>query len=213
MKLTPEKRNAIVKVAAGFLVGLAVLWWFGVHTQQAELTRLSEEVAKARTAADKASNWVKNKDAVESTLVAARARLEHEESGLAPIAIGNRKNWLLAVLNSTKAAAGDAAEILEINLLDPADRNAELLPNFPYRASHFRVRMEAYYEDYGRFLARFENDFPAARIQDLVVRPADSRTMGTDPLADPGGSQELQAGEKLTFDFVVVALIKSLSTP
>ena len=219
MKLTQEKREAMMKVAGGFLVGLGALWWFGVYGQQGELVTLGEEVLKVRSDAERAARNVNNGPNVEAWLAAARQRLEAEEAGLVPIT-GNRRNWLLTevnkVIDSVVAQGGGRCELEEIRPVEPLERTAELLPKFPYTANHFRVRMAAFYADFGRFVAEFENRFPYMRVQGLTVKRPDG--VGTfDPAAeatqDSTGAREPQRSDKLSFDFVVVALVKTLTTP
>lgn len=216
MKMSPEKREAVIKVAAGFLVGLGLLWWFGVHSLENDLGRLRDQIDEARSAADKATFYVKGGPTVQANLLAARARLETEEAGLVPIDGSNPRNWLLKEINRVIAASGASVDLEQITLMEPADRNVELLPKFPYRANQFRVRMGAYYQDFGKFLSDFENKFPYIRIQDLTIKPSEAAA-AVDPSSDAGASgsnaREAQISEKLSFDFVVVALVRTLNTP
>lgn len=218
IKLTPEKRDAIIKVAGGFLLGILVLWWFGVRGQQLELERLDQLIKESATAAEKASIYVKSGPRVMENLQATRTKLEFEEAGLAPIDRSYRRNWLLKEINNVISHAGASVDLDSITLMEPADLNAELLPKFPFSASRFRVRMTAYYGDFGKFLADFENRFPYVRVQDFTIKPAEAVSSGVEVATDSslqGTTQikEVQVSEKLTFDFVVVTLIKTLTTP
>lgn len=218
MKISAEKRDAIIKVAGGFLLGLAVLYWFGVRGQEAEFARLANLIDEARGAAEKASIYVKSGNAVFANLQAARARLEQEEAGLAPIESSYRRDWMLQEINNAIRASGVPLDLDSFTLLEPADVNAELLPKFPFSATRFRVKMTGYFGDFGKFLADFENHFPYIRVQDFLIKPAEAVSTGIEVATEPTSTQttqarEVQVSEKLSFEFVIVSLIKTLSTP
>ena len=69
-------------------------------------------------------------------------------------------------------------------------------PKFPYRAALFNVRGTAYYHDFGKFLADFENAFPYLRIQNIELDPNVSSAANTQ--SEP---------EKLAFKMEIVALV------
>ena len=69
-----------------------------------------------------------------------------------------------------------------------------LLAQFPYDAALFSVRGSAYFHDFGKFLADFENEFPYFRVQNISLTAGSEGAVGTE--------------EKLFFKMDVVALIK-----
>jgi len=72
----------------------------------------------------------------------------------------------------------------------------EFYPKLPNKVAGFPIAGTAYYHDFGKFLATFENTFPYMRVQRLVLEPAPAgRTAGDD-------------GEKLAFKMEVLALVK-----
>jgi hypothetical protein len=73
----------------------------------------------------------------------------------------------------------------------PTMSDVDLLPLFPYKQLRVTITGTAYYHDFGKFIADFENTFPHIRVVNLVLDPA-----GTD-------------SEKLAFRMDVIALVKS----
>ena len=69
----------------------------------------------------------------------------------------------------------------------------DLLPSFPYKQIQFTINGTAYYHDLGKFIADFENNFPHARMVNLVIEPAS----GAD-----------SSNEKLSFRMDIIALVK-----
>jgi hypothetical protein len=75
----------------------------------------------------------------------------------------------------------------------PVIGEMNMLPAFPYHQATSTVTGSAYYFDFGRFVADFENQFPYMRIQNLNLEPSGAAD-------DP---------EKLSFRMEIVTLIKS----
>ena len=98
-----------------------------------------------------------------------------------------------------KARAGH-----EINIIDvarPSKGEVGLLAQFPYEAANFSVRGAAYYHDFGKFLADFENQFPYFRVQNLLLGVSGESALGAEPSARVGE-------EKLQFKIDIVTLIR-----
>jgi hypothetical protein len=74
-----------------------------------------------------------------------------------------------------------------------------IFPKFPYRAAVFNVKGSAYYHDFGKFLADFENAFPYIRVQNIEL----------DSLADSSGSRE--SSEKLNFKMELLTLVRPIA--
>jgi len=78
----------------------------------------------------------------------------------------------------------------------PSLVDAQLLPNFPYRAASYALRVNGYYHDIGRLIAHMENEFPYARFQNIVITPTSA-----------AGVQDSSAdGERLTVNVDFVTL-------
>ena len=107
-------------------------------------------------------------------------------------------SWARQLLD--KARAGHEVNIIDVTR--PSKGEVGLLAQFPYEAANFSVRGAAYYHDFGKFLADFENQFPYFRVQNLSLTAGSEGTAG----ADSSGSR---AGEeKLSFKMDIVALVK-----
>ena len=73
-----------------------------------------------------------------------------------------------------------------------------LFAKFPYRTAVFTLRGTAYFHDFGRFVADFENKFPHIRIQNIEL----------DPIASSNGNgNHAEEPEKLAFKMEVVTLV------
>ena len=79
-----------------------------------------------------------------------------------------------------------------------------MLPQFPYEAAIFSVRGTAYYHQFGKFLADFENRFPYFRVQNLILGAGS----GSESAAGSDATATRTGDEKLNFSMVVIALIK-----
>jgi hypothetical protein len=66
----------------------------------------------------------------------------------------------------------------------------DLFTAFPYKQIRFTINGKAYYHDLGKFIADFENNFPHARVVNLVIDSASSD------------------GEKLSFRMDIIVLVK-----
>ncbi|MEY2409955.1 MAG: hypothetical protein QOF48_2625, partial [Verrucomicrobiota bacterium] len=73
-----------------------------------------------------------------------------------------------------------------------------LLAKFPYRAAVFHVRGTAFFHDFGRFVADFENTFPYMRIQNIDLEPSSSSL---------GDHTNPNDKEKLSFKMEIVTLV------
>jgi hypothetical protein len=80
----------------------------------------------------------------------------------------------------------------------PVVNPVSMLPNFPYSQSSVAVSGNAYYSEFGKFLADFENHFPYMRVQNLSL--------------EPGGGTTPEEREKLAFHMEIVTLVK-VNTP
>ena len=192
-KLSKEKRDQLILVAMGTLV-IVIGLWFGVISTQKDALALT--LKRKTEAVDKLSRgqlYVKNASMVQSNLTVATERLNSLE---AKMATGDLFSWIILTLDEFKKTH-------PVNFVDfqrERLQKFELMPDFPYtNAALFHVRVEAFYHDFGKFLADFENRFPHMLVQNLDIN--------TPNLPDP------TAPEKLSFEIDVVALIKPPTLP
>jgi hypothetical protein len=132
---------------------------------------------------------------IQKNLEAAQQKLKDIESGMAS---GDMYSWIIQTLNSFLTAHNFRAERrVEIPQFSrEVAAEVGLFPKFPYKAVIFNVRGTAYYHDFGKFVAEFENTFPFLRLQNIELEPAagSSATATGDP-------------EKLAFKMEIVALV------
>ena len=97
-------------------------------------------------------------------------------------------------MNAFKENGGHKVEIPQFS--KELQTEVGLFTKFPYRAAVFTLRGTAYFHDFGRFVADFENKFPHIRIQNIELEPANS--------ANGNGAEE---SEQLAFKMEIVPLI------
>src|SRR5271166_672865 len=163
--LSKEKRNQLVLVVlltGGLLTGL----WCGlIHFQQQNL----EVLAQSKTAAEQRLQLVKqaieNADMLEAQFAEAGQRLAKIESSMAT---GDLYLWTFGTLRKFKL--GYKVEIPQFSQIDgPKEMN--MLPGFPYKQATMTISGTAFYADFGKFVADFENEFPYMRLLNLSLEP------------------------------------------
>ena len=77
----------------------------------------------------------------------------------------------------------------------PVVGEVTMLPQFPYNQTAVAVSGSAYYYDFGKFVADFENRFPYMRIQNVSI--------------EPGGGTTPDERERLAFRMEILTLIRT----
>lgn len=99
----------------------------------------------------------------------------------------------------------------------PEIGEVKMFPSFPYKTATFQISLSCRYQNFGRFLAEFENAYPYMRIQNVSMSPEGSgrgRSAANQAVgpARTGANDGLEAGgevnEKLSVTFQLVTLIK-----
>jgi len=191
MNIPKEKRNqlllvAIITVAVLVLIGLTF-----IHPQIQTLSKIKANKRAAQAKLQQINDTIKHMDAAESELAAVSNALSHAGEDMAS---GDIYSWTYDTIRRFKVPY--QVDIPQIG--QPELSDVDLLPNFPYKQVKFTVNGTAYYHDFGKFIAAFENTFPHIRIVNLTMDPIPS---------GPDGSTE-----KLSFRMDIVALIKSNSS-
>jgi hypothetical protein len=106
------------------------------------------------------------------------------------MASGDLYSWVINTVRQFKAPY--RVDIPQFSPLGPTT-DVNLLPSFPYKQTTFSVQGTAYYHDFGRFLADFENQFPHVRVLNLSL---DLDATSQDP-------------ERLSFRMDIAALIRN----
>ena len=187
MKIPKEKRNSLILVGVATVSGVALLYFFLIGVQSAKIKEISDKIDSAQHQKERIESAVKNAAQIEADLKKESKVLAGLENDMAG---GDLFLWQINMMKNFK---GDRpVEIPELSAGSPADCN--LLPKFPYRQVTLTVGGSAFYHDFGRFLADFENTYQHMRVLNLQVFPK--------PALSPADK------EKIGFKMEIVTLTK-----
>lgn len=183
MKWLPkERRNPFIIVVLITATILSLIYFGLISSQKDTLARMTNN---RKSAADKLQGMqttIKNANVIAGQLVDVTNALAHAEGDMAS---GDLYSWTYATIRLFKQQY--KVEIPDIG--HPTVQDVDLLAAFPYKQVRFSITGKAFFHDLGKFVADFENAFPHARMENLVIAP------GTD-------------GEQITFSMDIVAIIK-----
>ncbi len=186
-RLSKEKRQQLILV--GLLTALALVGlWFGViRSQQQSLTTLKArtETAKQRLATVK--HAIQTADQTDKQLCDSQKELVKYEEAMAT---GDLYSWAITTIRTFKLDY--KVDIPQFSQID-GPKAVDLLPDFPYKQVTLTVAGSASFNEFGRFLADFENHFPHMRLLNLSLEPGSGQ-------GDP---------EKLSFKMQIAALVKA----
>ena len=191
--LSKEKRDRLLLVCIGTVIAAVALWYLVIQTQNKAITKM-----KAQSLEQKAK--VENAERLVSSTADLQKKLDNSAQDLKAIedtmASGDMYSWIILTIN--KFRADRKVEIPQFSREVPTE--VGVLPKFPYRAALFNVRGTAYFHDFGKFIADFENAFPYIRVQNVELEPLASGTQTTPADA-----------EKLAFKMEIVTLVNPTS--
>lgn len=186
-KLSKEKRNHLILVTFLTLGALGGLGFGLIRYQYDELQAIADQTTAANKKLIRMKSTVHQAEDIESKLTEVTQKLAVIEADMAS---GDTYSWGLDVLRRFRAAY--KVDVPSVN--QPVIGDTTLLPKFPYKQASFGVSGTAYYHDFGRFIADFENQFPYFRIVNLNL--------------DPVSSLMSAEREKLEFKMEVVAPVR-----
>jgi hypothetical protein len=193
--LSKDKRDRLILLIIGTIAIVVGLWYGVIRTRRERLedskTRRDAVIDKL----EKARVRVKQAEKVEAEMEAATRKLRAIEETMAPGV--NVYTWAQQLLE--KAKVGHEVNIIDVTR--PSKAEVGLLPQFPYEAAIFSVRGAAYYHDFGKFLADFENRFPYFRVQNLLLGTSGESSLGAE--ASARGVEE-----KLQFKLDIVTVVR-----
>jgi hypothetical protein len=163
-KLTKNQRDQLLGVAIATPILIALLWYFVVHAEQAQLLATQKKTADIRAKLNQAENLMRQGDEIAARLLARSTTLTNREATLAPDR--DAYAWIIQTINPF-VLARKGVSIYSYSQPDISDLG--LISNFPYRWATFHLKGTGYYHDFGAFLADFENNFPYFYIQNLVI--------------------------------------------
>lgn len=163
-KLSKEKRNQLVLVVMATLLIIAGLWFLLIRFEQSKLHEVSIRISDAEEKLNKMNKAVGESGKLEAELRAATERLSIVEEGMAS---GDLYSWIIETVKRFKLDHN-----VDIPQFTPAvTGEVNLFPRFPYQQATLGVAGAAYYHDFGKFLAEFENRFPCIRVLNLELEP------------------------------------------
>jgi hypothetical protein len=199
-KLPKEKRDRLILVGLGTAGLLGALYFLVISSQNLALNDYAEKTQAAKEKLTKAERWLRMAPGVQSRLDSARKELDAKQEGMAPL---DKFKWFYDILD--KFMAQHQVKLTDITR-EPEVGDVGVLPKFPYQAATFGVKLNARYDDFGSFLADFENEFPYMRVKNLEIIPEGIARFGTKD--GTAVDSRLRTPEGLAISMRVVTLIK-----
>ena len=191
--LSKDKRDRLILVVVGTLA-ITIGIWYGLITQQRKaLDRIADRAREQEQKVSNGQRLVASSGDLQQSVEKANAKLRSVEQSMAS---GDMYSWIILTVN--KFRADRQVDIPQFSR--EVTTEVGVLPRFPYRAALFNVRGTAFYHDFGKFVADFENTFPFLRVQNVELEPASSSSATQTPDA-----------EKLAFKMEIVALINPMT--
>jgi hypothetical protein len=194
--LTKEKRDQLILTGLVTLAVMVGLLYGLVGYQKKSLTHIASQIVDQKMKASSAEKLIRSAPEMQAQLDKNRERLRNIEQGMAS---GDMYSWIFLTMNKF-CANHRSVEIPQFSREVPVD--AGILPRFPYKAVLFNVRGTAYYHDFGKFIADFENTFPYMRVQNIELDPVSGGGGSGSP-----GEKSGEGSEKLNFKMEIVALV------
>ena len=191
-KLLQTKQNQLILVVVATLAILGVLWMVLISPLRSTLTRMATQTADARSKVSLGERIIGSGPSVAQDWESASNRLHTAERSMAS---GDLYAWMIQTMNQFKLS--HRVVIPQISREIPCDIG--VLPDFPYRAATFILRGNAYYHDFGQFVADLENQFPYMRVQNLELEPL------------TGANLDAADREQLQFKVELVTLVKPVT--
>ena len=187
-RLSKQKRNQIVAVVLCMALVVAGLWFYLIGYQLESLRNLDASKQALEKKLSQVLDTKKNSSKIETELAAAKTQLATMETEMAS---GDVYSSMVNSIRKFKAS--HKVEIPEFKS-GVAIVDVNVLPRFPYKQFTVSISGAASYNDLGKFIADFENEFPTSRIMNLDVAP--------------GSMSGPEDKEKLAFKMDIVALVK-----
>lgn len=191
-KLSKDRVQQIVLVWALTAVAGALIWFFGIASLKAKRTATAGEIQAVEDKIADGNKKTGRAAASKGALQTVEKELKEKEAGMAS---GELFFWLDSKLNEFI----QQNNLVEVDITNKSRGEAAdvgILPLFPYKAVKYALRGTAYYHDFGRFVASFENAHPYMRLQNIELVP--------------GGQFDSSDPERLSFRMEIVALLKPL---
>ena len=189
MTISKEKRTQLILIGLITAGVMAALWFLLISAQRAKITNIHNRIAGVEREIQTKNQKKKESGKVQEDLLACEGKLCQYESTMPS---GDPFMWVNSTFRKF-SAVGYKVEMQPPSL--PSRGDVNMLAGFPYQQLSVSVSGSAYYYDFGKFLADFENHFPWMRVQNLSL--------------SPGGGLTPDEKEKLSFHLEVIILCKS----
>ena len=187
-KYPKAKKNqvALILIVTGaVMVGL----WFGlIGPQQQGLERMKERKRAADAKFAEAQKVIRESARIQLELQEKSANLAQLENGMAS---GDLYSWAINTIRQFRLPY--KIDIPQFSQID-GPKDSSILAQFPYKEATLTVGGTGTFNDFGRFVADFENAFPHIRLQNLTLEPAATLT----------GNES----GKLSFKMDIITLVK-----
>lgn len=189
MNIPAAKRNMLIVVAVATLAAIGSIWFFLITAQQAKLKDLNSQFSGFEDKRRNIRSTLQTRPKVDAAFIAATEKLAEEEQSMAS---GDLYAWFYTTIKTFKA--NYHVDIPQFGTIETG--NSTLIPNFPYKQVKSSVSGTAFFQDFGKFLADFENHFPYLRVENLTLEPI------------PGAATEAER-EKLNFRMDIIAPVNN----
>lgn len=187
-RLSKEKRNQLILTVMITVMALSGLWFGLISFQNQNLRTIGQNKETAKTKLKKMEDTIHDASRIEADLGDLSQKLAQLESGMAS---GDLYSWAINTMRQFKLAY--KVDVPQFSAID-GPKDVSILPAFPYKQASMTIGGTAFYQDFGRFIADFENQFPYVRVLNLTLEPSPG-LMATDH-------------EKLSFKIDLAFLVK-----
>ena len=187
-RLSKEKKNQLALVGIVTAIVMAGLWFGLISVQQNKAAKISRDCEAAEQKLALVRKSIQDSEQLAAQVAEVAAKLGKLEAGMAT---GDLYSWAINSLRQFKTPY--KVEIPQFSQID-GPKDTTMLAGFPYQQATLTIGGTAYFYDFGRFLADFENAFPYIRVQNLQLEPMSAMASND--------------AEKLTFRMDIITLVK-----
>ncbi len=185
-KLSKDKRNQLILIGLGTAGAVAGLWFLLISAQMESIKATTVKISETNKEIQKRKAAKKEAPTVQAELLECEARLCQTENTMPS---GPPYAWVNSMLHKFNVPG------YKVDMQVPGSPQfgeMTMIPDFPYHQLEVAVSGSAFYYDFGKFIADFENRFPSMRIHNLTLDPATA-----------------EEREKLSFHMDIIILTKN----
>lgn len=188
-RLSKQKRDQLILVCIVTLMVLVGIWFLLIRSQKESLQTLRAQKETKQKKAVEMQDQINKSKTIETELNTVVTKLADREQDMVS------GDYYASLVNTVRRFK--LAYKLDIPQFSPAASvtDVDLLPKFPYKQVRIAISGTGHYEDIGKFIADFENEYSVSRIVNLELTP----------YTGPVDSTK----EKLTFRMEIVSLVAS----